>query len=213
MIRRAAGYTLLEVCAVLSIAALLVAIVFAVSAPLRERARQSRCIHNLKQIGTALQMYRQDWDGVDPIGNGLPLPYHRMGLPEGMWTKALQLPRSAWFCPSRWCDPYYKPSYERHASSYMFLALSDREVDNLNRAPDTFATYRPLGEILAENPNFPLLVCVFHDRYRQTVGEERLKFHTEGRVLGLSLWGEVRWYEYASLRRQRFRSERRGQSL
>ncbi|GIV09441.1 MAG: hypothetical protein KatS3mg019_1532 [Fimbriimonadales bacterium] len=200
MIRRAAGYTLLEVCAVLSIAALLVAIVFAVSAPLRERARQSRCIHNLKQIGAALQMYRQDWDGIDPIGNGLPLPYHRLGLPEGsLWTKALPLPRSVWFCPSRWCDPYYEASYERHASSYMFLALSDREVDNLNRDPDTLATYRPLGEILAENPNFPLLVCVFHDRYRQTVSEERLKFHTEGRVLGLSLWGEVRWYEYKSL--------------
>lgn len=204
MARRIWGYTLAETLTVISILVLLAAIVFAITAPVRERARQTQCISNLKQIGVALQMYRQDWGGIEPVPNGLPLPYHRLGLPEGhMWTKALQLPRSVWFCPSRWCDPYYKHTYERHASSYLFLALSDQEVESLNRDRDTFAAYRPFGEILSEDPSFPLIVCAYHDRYRHAIGSDRRAFQSKGRVLGLSLQGDVRWYDYATLKKRR----------
>lgn len=198
------GFTLNETLLVISICMLLSAIIFAATAPLRERARQVQCMSNLKQIGIALQAYRQDWEATDPIQNGLPLPYHRLGLPPGhMWTKALNVPRSTWFCPSRWCDPYYDLDNERHASSYMFLALSDKEVESLNQDRDTLAAYRPLGEILSEDPSFPILVCVYHDRHRHTVGAGRRGFLVEGRVLGLTLFGEVKWYNYAALQKQR----------
>lgn len=205
MRRNDRGFTVNETLVVVAICALLSAIIFAATAPVRERARQAQCTNNLRQIGVALQVYRQDWEGTDPIQNGLPLPYHRLGLPEGhMWVKALNLPRSTWFCPSRWCDPFYDPDMDRQlASSYMFLALSDSETERLNRDSDTYDAYRPLGEILSEDPSFPILVCVYHDRHTHAVGPRRLGFSREGRVLGLTLLGEVRWYNYADIQRKR----------
>lgn len=204
MLTRNRGFTLTEALTVLAIIVLLSSLVFALTAPMRERARQSRCMSNLRQIGLALQTYRQDSDAMDPLQGGLPLPSHRLGLPDGLWTQRLQLPRTVWFCPSRWCDPYYSSTRERYASSYMFLALSDREVDALNQDSDTHERYRPTGEILADDPNFPIIVCVYHDRYRHRTGEERSEFHRKGRVLGLTLFGDVRWYNYAELKQLRY---------
>lgn len=204
MLTRNRGFALSEALTALAIIVLLSSLVFALTAPMRERARQSRCMSNLRQIGLALQTYRQDWDAMDPIQSGLPMPSHRLGLPDGQWTLRLQLPRAVWFCPSRWCDPYYDSTYERHASSYMFLALSDREVNALNHDSETRERYRPIGEILAEDPSFPLIVCVHHDRYRHTTSAERAEFHNKGRVLGLTLFGYVQWYNYAELKQRRY---------
>lgn len=57
------GFTLIELLVVIAIIAILAAILFPVFAKAREKARQSTCTSNLKQIGTAIQMYAQDWDG------------------------------------------------------------------------------------------------------------------------------------------------------
>lgn len=56
------GFTLVELLVVIAILALLFAIGLAAGAQVRERGRRSVCISNLRQIGQALQMYRQDWD-------------------------------------------------------------------------------------------------------------------------------------------------------
>jgi prepilin-type processing-associated H-X9-DG protein len=44
------------------IIAILAAILFPVFAQARDKARQAACLSNLKQVGTALQMYSQDYD-------------------------------------------------------------------------------------------------------------------------------------------------------
>jgi len=56
------GFTLIELLVVIAIIAILAAILFPVFARAREKARQSSCQSNLKQISLASQMYSQDYD-------------------------------------------------------------------------------------------------------------------------------------------------------
>ncbi len=60
--RRGRGFTLIELLVVIAIIAILAAILFPVFARAREKARQSSCLSNCKQIGTAAIMYVQDYD-------------------------------------------------------------------------------------------------------------------------------------------------------
>jgi prepilin-type N-terminal cleavage/methylation domain-containing protein/prepilin-type processing-associated H-X9-DG protein len=59
----AAGFTLIELLVVIAIIALLAAILFPVFAQAREKARHATCVSNLKQIGLAIGLYQQDYDG------------------------------------------------------------------------------------------------------------------------------------------------------
>jgi prepilin-type N-terminal cleavage/methylation domain-containing protein len=56
------AFTLIELLVVIAIIAILAAILFPVFAQAREAARKSTCLQNLKQIGTAMLMYAQDYD-------------------------------------------------------------------------------------------------------------------------------------------------------
>jgi prepilin-type N-terminal cleavage/methylation domain-containing protein/prepilin-type processing-associated H-X9-DG protein len=60
------GFTLIELLVVIAIIAILAAILFPVFAQAREAARKASCQSNLKQLGTAVQMYIQDYDGAYP---------------------------------------------------------------------------------------------------------------------------------------------------
>lgn len=60
--RRQQAFTLIELLVVIAIIAILAAILFPVFAQAREKARQTSCLSNTKQIGLSLNMYVQDYD-------------------------------------------------------------------------------------------------------------------------------------------------------
>lgn len=61
------GFTLIELLVVIAIIAILAAILFPVFAKAREKARQSSCLSNVKQISLAILQYAQDYDEALPM--------------------------------------------------------------------------------------------------------------------------------------------------
>ena len=61
------GFTLIELLVVIAIIAILAAILFPVFARAREKARQSSCLSNVKQITLGILMYAQDYDEELPF--------------------------------------------------------------------------------------------------------------------------------------------------
>jgi prepilin-type N-terminal cleavage/methylation domain-containing protein/prepilin-type processing-associated H-X9-DG protein len=84
---RRSGFTLIELLVVIAIIAILAAILFPVFARAREKARQSSCLSNVKQLMTAWLMYAQDYDEMTcPTYDNTSNPW-RMWV----WTNAGQV--------------------------------------------------------------------------------------------------------------------------
>ncbi|MHB9026856.1 MAG: type II secretion system protein, partial [Armatimonadota bacterium] len=66
---RQRGFTLIELLVVIAIIAILAAILFPVFAKAREKARQTTCLNNQKQIATAILMFIQDHDETFPTAD------------------------------------------------------------------------------------------------------------------------------------------------
>jgi prepilin-type N-terminal cleavage/methylation domain-containing protein/prepilin-type processing-associated H-X9-DG protein len=72
--QRRTGFTLIELLVVIAIIAILAAILFPVFSAAREKARQAACLSNMKQIGTAIAMYVQDYDECYPRSQWFEVP-------------------------------------------------------------------------------------------------------------------------------------------
>ncbi len=70
------GFTLIELLVVIAIIAILAAILFPVFSKARQKAQQTVCLSNIKQMALAIQMYATDWDNL------YPLAADRVILPE-----------------------------------------------------------------------------------------------------------------------------------
>jgi prepilin-type N-terminal cleavage/methylation domain-containing protein len=84
--RDAHGFTLIELLVVIAIIAILAAILFPVFAQAREKARQTMCLSNMKQMGTATMMYVQDYDEMfmaTPSGRARSTTATSASMPTG----------------------------------------------------------------------------------------------------------------------------------
>ncbi|MBM3495053.1 MAG: prepilin-type N-terminal cleavage/methylation domain-containing protein [Armatimonadetes bacterium] len=118
------GYTLIEILVVVGIIAIIVAILFPVFATVRENGRMAKCTSNLHQWGTAIQMYRDDWGGIDPEPGRRFRSLYEIGLPpvseeyRFMAAYGLDAP-GILHCPS-----------SRGGSAYNALYLADMDLSS-----------------------------------------------------------------------------------
>ena len=102
------GFTLIELLTVISIIAVLAAILFPVFAQSREMARGTVCLSNIKQIGTSVVMYAQDYDETVVPWRNSPVQTPNGVTPidvqaASLWTSTLQpylKSANVLFCPS-----------------------------------------------------------------------------------------------------------------
>jgi len=81
------GFTLIELLVVIAIIAVLAAILFPVFAKAREKARQTSCMNNQRQLVTALLMYAQDNEETMPAAS--------------MVWESIKLPTQVLVCPTK----------------------------------------------------------------------------------------------------------------
>jgi prepilin-type N-terminal cleavage/methylation domain-containing protein/prepilin-type processing-associated H-X9-DG protein len=100
------GFTLIELLVVIAIIAILAAILFPVFARAREKARQSSCLNNMKQLGLASYQYMGDWDETYPWSR---FPLNPSGPSErdynyswknALWRTGLLKTLDVYRCPS-----------------------------------------------------------------------------------------------------------------
>jgi prepilin-type N-terminal cleavage/methylation domain-containing protein/prepilin-type processing-associated H-X9-DG protein len=134
---RRRGFTLIELLVVIAIIAILAAILFPVFAKAREKARQSSCLSNVKQLNLGILQYAQDYD-------------ERMPLTVGYLTPSVVLASPAW--PNYWWEqimPYLKneqilscPSESRR---YVASGNATDTSHSINYAYNYFASGQSLG--------------------------------------------------------------------
>jgi prepilin-type N-terminal cleavage/methylation domain-containing protein/prepilin-type processing-associated H-X9-DG protein len=84
---RKRGFTLIELLVVIAIIAILAAILFPVFAKAREKARQTSCLSNVRQLVTGCMSYAQDYDESVPASATFCHVPWRYGLCEQYFTQ------------------------------------------------------------------------------------------------------------------------------
>lgn len=114
------AFTLIELLVVIAIIAILAAILFPVFAQAKAAAKATASLSNVKQHGTAIAMYINDYDDIYPlaavlrpgggtigVGVGYPFPYNDGAYPAATWL----LPERENMAQSFWANavmPYIK---------------------------------------------------------------------------------------------------------
>lgn len=98
--RSHSAFTLVELLVVIAVFAVLAAILMPVFSTARERARQTACLSNMRQLAMAVQMYVQDADEVLPMCTNYAAPAN---APDRLWTGSLRpytRSEGLFLCPS-----------------------------------------------------------------------------------------------------------------
>jgi len=134
------GFTLIELLVVIAIIAILAAILFPVFARAREAARKTSCTSNMKQFGTAFQMYISDYDQRFPMGGWYDQPGNQSASRD--WHQSLMPYIKNWpvyWCPSSTDIHEEAPDWNRTPVDYLhnnnLAGGRSPQVESAVRAP------------------------------------------------------------------------------
>ncbi len=165
------GFTLIELLVVIAIIALLAAILFPVFAQAREKARQTTCASNMKQIGLSLLQYSQDYDEcIAPaiVGTGKSVSD---GGSNYNWMDAIYPYAKSgqiYVCPSdpgfasNW--PYQYMGGSANRGSYAMNVVDWQEMN------DSLAPNLTLNPLTSSSPPASLINAVLDDGNHPTWG-------------------------------------------
>lgn len=169
------GFTLIELLVVIAIIAILAAMLFPVFAKAREKARQTSCLANCRQMITATMMYTDDWDeiypyGYNPDGSLFPVGTYADGslnMYDAAPFVAMHQPyvknHQLWFCPSTDKNP--PESAKLNADG---TAPTNYQINSFIVFPDYWnSPKRPTGTgpVAASRVNDPCQILFWEDRY------------------------------------------------
>ena len=139
---RRTGFTLIELLVVIAIIAILAAILFPVFARAREKARQTACLSNLKQLGTAISMYASDNDGQMPWQQTYVQWGYTGNLGMPGWTESIYpyvKNKQIYLCPSGPANTLSHYSFNQYAMSIAYGWASVYGSYTLDSSPDPSA--------------------------------------------------------------------------
>jgi prepilin-type N-terminal cleavage/methylation domain-containing protein/prepilin-type processing-associated H-X9-DG protein len=149
------GFTLIELLVVIAVIAILAALLFPVFAQARDKAKQTACLSNMKQIGLATAIYAQDWDEVLPPQSHV-LNFASPGAPPNFLASILPYVRSAaiFVCPAAVDWPQGISGDQR---------CTRTSCDSYDA--NGVVAGRPLSVV----PDPARIVCLQEDRYRENL--------------------------------------------
>ena len=103
------AFTLIELLVVIAIIAILAAILFPVFAKVREKARQTSCLSNEKQLGLGFLQYTQDNDESFTPADNATVGMHGHGWGSRIYPYVKSL--AVYGCPDDTYPQPYKVSY------------------------------------------------------------------------------------------------------
>jgi len=176
------GFTLIELLVVIAIIAILAAILFPVFARAREKARQTACLNNVKELTLAVLMYVQDYDERFP----------QSSMPASV---------TPWFTL---CGPYIKnqqilvcPSESDTTAYYSWAGTRYTYAVNYRFFYYSYAI-RSLGDF--RRPAEQMLLCHdggpnsnYHYTWADYYGQPCCKLHNGGSNLGF-IDGHAKWW-------------------
>jgi prepilin-type processing-associated H-X9-DG protein len=80
---------LIELLVVVAVIAVLAALLFPVFTKARERARQTHCVNNMRQIASGISVYLVDWDQRYPYARDSSAAYYNSGVVAPAWYDVL----------------------------------------------------------------------------------------------------------------------------
>ncbi|MES2464188.1 MAG: prepilin-type N-terminal cleavage/methylation domain-containing protein [Armatimonadota bacterium] len=197
------GFTLIELLVVIAIIAILAAILFPVFAQAREKARQTACLSNSKQMALAIMQYTQDAD------ESVPYAIYRDGAGYITWDEALYpytKSEGVYACPShetpkKLSNGTYPVSYITNSGVMRANTAGTTTPYDLSRFPEPSSTIAMVESNITSNYQTYLLCSGGLPHSLATVmdpashGKERIawKRHNEGANY-VFLDGHAKWH-------------------